>query len=54
MLPIIGEAARSMLVGENIYRFYLLDNGVWTQMVRLPGLVMSYAPATLFTPIPGS
>ena len=48
MLPIIGEAARSMLAGENIYRFYLLDNGVWTQMVRFPGLVMSYAPATLF------
>jgi hypothetical protein len=48
MLPVIGEAARSMLAGENIYRTYLLDNGVWTQMVRFPGLVMSYAPATLF------
>ena len=47
MLSIIGEAARSMLAGENIYRFYLLDSGVWTQMVRFPGLVMSYAPATI-------
>jgi hypothetical protein len=47
MLPIIGEAARSMLAGENIYRFYLLDSGVWTQMVRFPGLVMAYAPATI-------
>jgi hypothetical protein len=47
MLPIIGEAARSMLAGENIYRYYLLDSGVWTQMVRFPGLVMAYAPATL-------
>jgi hypothetical protein len=48
MLPVIREAARSMLAGENIYRNYLLDNGVWTQMVRFPGLVISYAPATLF------
>jgi hypothetical protein len=47
MLPIVGEAARSMLAGENIYRFYLLDSGVWTQMVRFPGLVMAYAPATV-------
>jgi hypothetical protein len=47
MLPIVGEAARSMLAGENIYRFYLLDSGVWTQMVRFPGLVMAYAPATI-------
>ena len=47
MLPIIGEAARSMLAGENIYRLYLLDSGVWTQMVRFPGLVMAYAPATM-------
>jgi hypothetical protein len=47
MLPIIEQAARSMLAGENIYRRFLLDNGVWTQMVRFPGLVMAYAPATL-------
>jgi len=47
MLPVLGEAARSMLAGENIYRYYLLDNGVWTQMVRFPGLVMSYAPAAM-------
>jgi hypothetical protein len=48
MLPVLGEAARSMLAGESIYKYYLLDNGVWTQMVRFPGLVMSYAPALLF------
>lgn len=47
MLPIIGEAARSLLAEENIFRYYLLDSGVWTQMVRFPGLVMAYAPATL-------
>jgi hypothetical protein len=47
MLPVIEQAARSMLVGENIYSYYLLDNGVWTQMVRFPGLVMAYAPATI-------
>lgn len=47
MLPIIERAARSLVAGENIYRNYLLDSGVWTQMVRFPGLVMAYAPAAI-------
>jgi hypothetical protein len=47
MLPIIEQAARSLAAGENIYRYYLLDSGVWTQMVRFPGLVMAYAPAAI-------
>ncbi|MBZ5587535.1 MAG: hypothetical protein LAO05_03160 [Acidobacteriia bacterium] len=47
MLPILQEAGRALLSGENIYRAYLLDNGIWTPMVRFPGLVMAYAPATL-------
>ena len=45
MLPILQEAGRALLAGENIYRTYLLDNGTWTPMVRFPGLVMTYAPA---------
>ncbi len=47
MLPILQEAGRALLAGENIYRSYLLDNGTWTPMVRFPGLVMAYAPAAL-------
>jgi hypothetical protein len=47
MLPIIENAAQSLVVGDNIYRYYLLDNGVWTQMVRFPGLVVTYAPAVI-------
>jgi hypothetical protein len=47
MLPILQEAGRALLSGENIYRNYLLDNGTWTPIVRFPGLVMAYAPAAL-------
>jgi hypothetical protein len=47
MLPILQEAGRALLAGENVYRSYLLDNGTWTPMVRFPGLVIAYAPATL-------
>jgi len=47
MLPILQEAGRALLAGENVYRSVLLDNGTRTPIVRFPGLVMAYAPATL-------
>ncbi len=47
MLPIIDEAIRAFLNGENVYRFYLLDNGVQTPNVRFPGLIAAYVPAHL-------
>jgi hypothetical protein len=47
MLPILKEAAISLFYWENPYQYYLLDNGVLTQNVRLPGLIMAYLPAAI-------
>ena len=45
LLPMLREGALSLLRGENPYRAYLLDNGVMTPLVRLPGLLLAFAPA---------
>ncbi|MDT8445756.1 MAG: hypothetical protein RRB13_02520 [bacterium] len=45
MLPILSEAGQAWLSGTEVYRFYLLDNGVETQNVRLPGMIALYLPA---------
>lgn len=47
MLPIIQKAAGSMLNGLNMYQYYLLDNQVFTQTVRFPGIVVAYIPAVI-------
>ena len=48
LLPIVEEAAKSILRGEHIYRYYLLDNNIMTQNVRLFGLVFLFLPAVIF------
>ena len=48
MLPIIYEAGRAWLDGRPIYQYFMLDNGVSTQMVRLPGMIALYLPAVYF------
>lgn len=45
LMPIITEQSSSLVKGENIYQYYLLDNGVWTQAVRQPGTIIAYLPA---------
>lgn len=46
-MPIIIEQGRAFLQGENIYQFYLLDNGVLTQAVRQPGNVLAFLPSII-------
>ncbi|OGS21270.1 MAG: hypothetical protein A2252_08370 [Elusimicrobia bacterium RIFOXYA2_FULL_39_19] len=48
LLPILKEAGRAILSGQNPYKYYLLDNGILTQNVRFPGLMISYIPAVYF------
>lgn len=45
LLPIIQRQGEALLSGQNIYQYYLLDNGIWTQAVRQPGVVLAYLPA---------
>lgn len=47
MLPILKSAAISLWHGENPYQYYLLDNGVMTQNVRFPGLILAYLPPAI-------
>lgn len=47
MLPIIDQSIRTLLNGENVYKYFLLDNQVWTQNVRFPGLIISFIPAVV-------
>ena len=47
MLPILREGALRLFHGENPYQYALLDNGVLTPNVRLPGLMMAYLPAAV-------
>lgn len=47
LMPIIIEQGRAFLQGENIYQFYLLDNGVLTQAVRQPGNVLAFLPSII-------
>jgi len=47
LLPIIIKQNQAFLKGENIYQYYLLDNGISTQAVRQPGTTLSYLPAVL-------
>lgn len=48
-MPIIIEQGRAFLQGENIYQFYLLDNGVLTQAVRQPGNVLAFLPSIILS-----
>lgn len=45
LLPILAAAGKSILSSHNPYQYYLLDNGVLTQTVRFPGLILAYLPA---------
>ena len=45
MLPIIFEAGQAWLAGQPVYQYFLLDNGISTQMVRLPGMIAVFLPA---------
>jgi hypothetical protein len=47
LLPIVIEQLGAFIKGENIYQYYLLDNGTWTQAVRQPGTTLSFLPAFL-------
>lgn len=47
LMPIITAQAEALLEGENIYQFYVLDNGVKTQAVRQPGMAVFYLPAVI-------
>ncbi len=47
LIPIINEMISSLFNGENIYQYYLLDNGVATQAVRQPGNILFYIPFQL-------
>lgn len=47
LMPIINKQLEAFVACENIYQYYLLDNGVWTQAVRQPGTILSYFPAFL-------
>ncbi len=47
LIPIIQKQLEAFLTGQNIYQFFLLDNGVLTQAVRQPGTTLSYLPAYL-------
>jgi len=42
LLPIIREQLNSFMTGENMYQYYMLDNGILTQTVRQPGTTLSY------------
>lgn len=45
LLPIIDRQLEASSAGQNIYQYYLLDNGVTTQAVRQPGTTFSFWPA---------
>jgi hypothetical protein len=47
MIPILVQAAGSLLNGDNVYRCYLLDNDSWTQTVRFPGIITAYIPSVI-------
>ncbi len=47
LIPIIDKQLEAFTQGENIYQYYLLDNGISTQAVRQPGTTLSYMPAYL-------
>lgn len=47
LIPIIQKQNEAFLAGQNIYQYFLLDNGVLTQAVRQPGTSLSYLPAYL-------
>jgi len=47
LMPIVVNQTESLLQGENIYQYYLLDNGVETQAVRQPGVSIAYVPAEI-------
>ncbi len=45
LLPIILKQLEALAHGQNIYQYFLLDNGVLTQAVRQPGTTLSFWPA---------
>jgi hypothetical protein len=47
MLPVIYHAGNALINGENIYQYFLLDNGIFTQNVRLTGLILSFLPGVI-------
>jgi len=47
LLPIIQKQLDAFVNGQNIYQYFLLDNGVVTQAVRQPGTTLSFLPAFL-------
>ena len=47
MIPILVQAVGSLLKGENVYRYYLLDNNSWTQTVRFPGIIAAFIPSVV-------
>ena len=48
LMPILYKQAEALMNNQNIYQYYLLDNGVLTQAVRQPGTVIAYLPAYIF------
>lgn len=47
LMPIVIKQGQALLVGQNIYQYYLLDNGIYTQAVRQPGIILLYLPAII-------
>jgi len=47
LLPIVTKQGEAILSGQNIYQYYLLDNGTLTQAVRQPGIILLYLPASI-------
>jgi hypothetical protein len=48
LMPIIQKQTAALLSGTNLYQYFLLDNGVFTQSVRQPGISFFYLPAEIF------
>lgn len=45
LMPIVQKQTEALAKGQSIYQYFLLDNGVFTQAVRQPGMSVSYLPA---------
>lgn len=45
LMPIVVDQGKAFLAGQSIYQYFPLDNGVATQAVRQPGVMLSYLPA---------
>ena len=48
LMPIVIRQGQALLDGQNIYQYYLLDNGINTQAVRQPGIILLYLPSVVF------